>query len=301
MRVLVTGATGLIGTELVALLSSKNIDVHYLALHSGEIRNQQGISGFLWDPRRGVIDENCLMGVDAIIHLAGAPIAKRWTSSYKQEIIESRTMSAHLLYKVLKSNPHQVKNFISASAIGIYPDSLSEAYTEDNKTVDDSFLGNVVVKWESSVNKFSQIGINVCKIRTGLVLSKKGGVLQELLKPIKMGIGSAYGNGKQWQSWIHVDDLTNMYYEALNQQWKGIYNGTAPNPVTNTTLTKKIAQKLNKPFFMPEVPKIILKWMLGEMHTLLFTSQKVLPQNALQQNFIFQYPEIDGALNDLLQ
>ncbi len=301
MKILITGATGLIGSELVAVLSAKNIDIHYLALSSDQIDNRPGVRGFLWDPLNCKIDENCLIGVDAIINLAGAPIAKRWKSSYKMEIIESRTMSANLLYKTLKNNPHQVKHIISASAIGIYPDSISLTSTEETTETDDSFIGNVVIKWENAVNKFKQLDIKVCKIRTGLVLAKKGGVLQELVKPIKFGVGSPFGNGKQWQSWIHIDDLVAIYCEAAMNQWEGVFNGTAPNPVTNEILTQTIAKKLNKPFFMPAVPRSVMKLLLGEMHILLFASQKVLPKRTLSHDFTFQYPTLEPALDDLLK
>lgn len=300
MRILITGATGLIGTQLVSLFLEKKIDIHYLSTHKNQIKNKLGYKGFYWNPEQGIIDENCMLGVDAIIHLAGAPISKRWTQSYKQEIIESRILSANLLYKLLKHNPHQVQQFISASAIGIYPDSLDQLYTEDTPGIDDSFLGHVVEKWEESVDKFRKSGIKVCKIRTGLVLSKKGGVLQELVKPIKTGLGSPYGTGKQWQSWIHIADLTAMYAYAIEQQWQGIFNGVAPHPVTNTELTKAIAQNLHKPFFLPNVPKIIMKLILGEMHLLLFASQKVSAQKAIDNGFVFQYEKLDKALQNLL-
>lgn len=300
MRILITGATGLIGSQLVALFLEKKIDIHYLSTNKNQIKNKLGYKGFYWNPEQGIIDENCMLGVDAIIHLAGASISKRWTQSYKQEIIESRILSANLLYKILKQNPHQVQQFVSASAIGIYPDSLDQLYTEATLGVDDSFLGQVVEKWEESVDKFKKLGIKVCKIRTGLVLSKKGGVLQELVKPIKMGLGSPYGTGKQWQSWIHIKDLTAMYAFAIDRQWEGIFNGVAPHPVTNSELTKAVAKILQKPFFMPNVPQVIMKLILGEMHLLLFASQKVSAQKAIDNGFVFQYEKLDKALQNLL-
>jgi len=300
MKVLITGATGMIGSELAALFLQNGISVHYLTTSKKEIKSENNFQGFYWNPQQGMIDENCMLGVDSIIHLAGASISKRWTQSYKQEIIESRIVSANLLYKILKSNPHQVKQFVSASAIGIYPDSLSKLYTEDEKSVDGSFLGNVVVKWEESVDKFKLLNINVCKIRTGLVLSKKGGMLQELLKPIKLGLGSPFGTGKQWQSWIHIHDLAHLYFYVVTHEWQGIYNAVSPNPVTNTTLTKSVAEKLRKPFFMPNIPKFLMKFILGEMHILLFTSQKVSAQKAIDNGFEFRYKNLDAALKDLL-
>jgi len=159
MRILITGATGLIGSELVSLLLQNGISVHYLTTKKKKIENQLNYKGFLWNPEQGIIDENCLMGVDAIIHLAGASIAKRWTKCYKQEIIESRLFSSNVLYKALKENPHQVKQIISASGVAIYPNSSSKVYTEESSDIDESFLGKVVLKWEESVDKF--IGLNI--------------------------------------------------------------------------------------------------------------------------------------------
>lgn len=300
MKILITGATGMIGSELGALLLQNGHSVNYLSTSKKDLKNEPNYQGFHWNPQQGFIDENCMLGVDSIVHLAGASISKRWTESYKQEIIESRIVSANLLYKLLKNNPHQVKHFVSASAVGIYPDSQTEYYTEDNKAVDASFLGNVVAKWEESVDKFKLLNIKVCKIRTGLVLSDKGGMLNELEKPTKMGLGSPFGTGLQWQSWIHIDDLVHLYYFVIQKDWQGIYNGTAPNPVTNAELSKTVAQKLHKPFFMPNVPKFLMKLVLGEMHILLFSSQKVSSQKAIDNGFEFKYKTLDAALEDLI-
>lgn len=301
MKILITGATGLIGTELVSLLLQNGISIHYLARNKKEIKDEANYHGFLWNPEQGKIDENCLLGVDAIIHLAGAPISMRWTNKNKQEIIESRILSTNLLYRTLKSHPHQVKQLISASAIGIYPDSLEKVYTEDDKSVDNSFLGQVVLKWEQVADQFKRLDIKVCKIRTGLVLAKKGGMLKELLKPIKLGAGSAYGSGKQWQSWIHIDDLVHLYYFALQNNWEGVYNATAPNPVDNEELTKTIAKVLEKPYFMPNIPEFVLKLMLGEMHILLIASQNVSSQKAQDNRFVFKFRTLEKALKALLQ
>lgn len=300
MKILITGATGLIGTELVSLLLQNGISIHYLTTSKKNIESEPNYQGFYWNPQQGIIDENCILGVDTIIHLAGASISMRWTQKNKQEIIESRTLSTNLLYRILKSNPHQVKHVVAASAIGIYPNSLSAVYTEENKSVDDSFLGQVVVKWEEAVDNFKRLNIKVCKIRTGLVLSSKGGMLKELLKPIKFGLGSAHGSGKQWQSWIHIHDLVHMYHFAIQHQWEGIYNAVAPNPVDNEELNKKIAKILEKPFFMPNVPEFMLRLVLGEMHILLISSQNVSSQKAQDNGFAFKFRTLDKALADLL-
>ena len=301
MKILITGATGLIGTELVALLLQNGVTVHYLTTSKKKIESKPNYHGFFWNPNQGIIDENALMGVDAIIHLAGATISKRWTTKYKQEIIESRILSSNVLYKALKDNPNTVKQIVSASAIGIYPDSLTKLYTEENTEVDESFLGKVVMKWEESVNKFKTLNIKVAKIRTGLVLSNKGGALPEMEKPIKMGFGSPFGSGKQIQSWIHMQDLVELYLFAVQHELDGAYNAVAPNPVTNKKLTQEIAAVLNKPLFMPNIPKFLMALVLGEMHTILFASQNVSNEKIESEGFKFQYKQVDKALKNLLE
>jgi uncharacterized protein len=300
MKILITGATGLVGSELSSLLLKNGIQVHYLTTSQKKISTSPNYSGFYWNPQKGIIDENALMGVDAIIHLAGASVSKRWTNAYKQEIIESRILTANLLYKALKNNPHQVKQIISASGTGIYPDSLTEIYTEENTEVDNGFLGNVVVKWEESVDKFKQLNINVCKMRTGIVLSTKGGALPEILTPIKLGIGSPIGTGNQIQSWIHVQDLAAMYLFAAQNDLKGTFNAVSPNAVSNKTLTETLAHQLKKPLFMPKVPKFLMKLLLGEMHTILFSSQNASAKKIISQGFSFKFPKIESAIENLL-
>ena len=301
MKVLVTGATGLIGTEIVALLLQNGIKVNYLTTSKEKIEHQPNYNGFYWNPQSGIIDENCFIGVFAVIHLAGASISKKWTSKYKQEIIESRVLSSNLLYSVLKNKPHQVKKFISASAIGIYPDSLTEVYTEDFTRFNNSFLSNVVVKWEESVRQIERLKIDVCYLRTGLVLSTKGGALAEIIKPTQLGLGAAFGSGKQMQSWIHIHDLANMYLFAIQNDISGVFNGVAPMPISNYELTSSIAKSLNKPFFLPNIPKFILKLVLGEMHTILFESQNVSANKIVKHGFSFEFKTIYSALQNLIK
>lgn len=300
MRILITGATGLIGSELVLLLLQNGISVHYLTTSKRKIENQPNYKGFFWNPKLGIIDENCLMGVDAIIHLAGASISKRWTKSYKQEIIESRIFSSNLLFKIVKENPNQVKQIISASGTAIYPNSSSTVYAEDSKTIVDNFLSNVVLKWEESVDKFQSLNIKVCKLRTGVVFSDKGGALLEIVKPIKLGLGSPFGDGKQVQSWIHLHDLVTMYLFAVENSLEGVYNAVAPHPITNSELTKNIAAILEKPLFMPNIPKFVMKLILGDMHELLFDNKKISAQKIINAGFVFQYLTSEKALKDIL-
>ena len=300
MTILITGATGLVGSEIVAQCHKNNISVHYLTTSKDKLDNEPNYKGFYWNPSEGIIDTDCFSGVTAIVNLAGASISKRWTSSYKKVILESRLQSLETLKTSLSSIKHSVEHIISASAIGVYPDSLTNYYEEDFSSTSPSFLGKVVQKWEMKVDEFNELGLKVSKIRIGLVLSEKGGALPQMLKPINMGVGSAFGKGTQWQSWIHIEDLARIFIYVLKLKIKGIFNGVAPNPVTNNDLTKMVAKQLGKPMFMPNVPKFLMKLVLGEMHILLFESQRVSSKKIEEKGFHFNYSNLQPALEDIL-
>ncbi len=301
MTILITGATGLVGQELVQLLLKNGHVVHYLSTSKQKVVTEEVYKGFYWDPKTSEIDLNALTNVEVIVHLAGATVSKKWTKAYKQEIIESRVISTRLLFKTLQENPNQVKQIVSASAIGIYPDSLSTIYHETDLAVDASFLGNVVKQWENEVSQFEKLNILVAKIRIGLVLAKDGGALQEMVKPIKFGVGAAFGSGQQYQSWIHLHDLAAIFSHVIENNRSGVYNGVSPYPVTNEALTQAIAKTLEKPLFLPNIPKFIMKLILGEMHILLFSSQHVSCRKLLDENFQYKFASLDKALNDLLK
>lgn len=301
MKVLVTGATGLVGNELVSLLLKNGYHINYLTTSEDKIQYEAQYKGFYWNPEKGIIDETCLDGVDAVIHLAGASIGRRWTESYKQQILESRTLSANILAGLLRNRANSVSHFVSASAIGIYPDSLTNIYSEDFTQFDNSFLSLVVQEWEKAVDRIAQTdNIRVAKVRTGLVLSGKGGALVEMAKPVKLGLGSALGSGKQMQSWIHLHDLAGIYHYILKNELEGVYNAVAPYPVTNNVLMKKIADALGKPYFMPNVPKFVLELVLGEMSALLFASQNVSAKKIIGQGYQFKYLSLEKALKEAL-
>jgi uncharacterized protein len=301
MKVLITGATGLVGKELAMLLLKNGIHVNYLTTSEDKVQNEVQFKGFYWNPEKGIIDDDCLEDVGTIIHLAGAPISKRWTKEYKQEILESRILSTNVLNSLLKNRPHGVRHFISASAIGIYPHSYDKVYSEDETAVDHSFLGKVVEKWEDAAHQIERLGIKLTLVRTGLVLSGAGGALPEMAAPIKLGVGSAFGSGRQMQSWIHIEDLVNIYYFILTEGLEGVYNAVAPYPVSNNTLMKSIAKVLNKPYFMPRIPRFVMSAMLGEMHTLLFSSQNVSAKKILNEGYHFRYLSLDKALKEALR
>lgn len=302
MKVLITGATGLIGKEIVKRCHEQDISVHYLTTSKEKIKTEDNYKGFYWDPNNDIIDRACFEDVDAIINLAGAVIAKRWTESYKKTILESRVQSLQCLKDALsKIENHYVKQILSASAIGFYPDSLTKYYDESCTKQSPTFLGDVVSAWEHAVDEFSALGLIVSKVRIGLVLDANEGALPQMVKPIKLGVGSAFGSGDQWQSWIHVYDLSRIFVHIIENELEGVYNGVAPNPITNTELTKAIAKTLNKPLFLPNIPKFLMKLVLGKMHILLFESQRVSSKKIEDSGFDFTYSNIHPALEAILE
>ncbi len=300
MRILITGATGLVGSEIVKQCHENNISVNYLTTNRSKLKSNSNYKGFLWNPLKKEIDKNCIDNVDVIIHLVGASISKRWTNSYKKTILQSRIQSTQLLLNTLKNNNHSVTQVISASAIGIYPSSYTNYYKEDDPKQSVSFLGEVVKQWEEVVDEFKSLNILVSKVRIGLVLSLKGGALPEIVKPIRYGAGAAFGSGEQWQSWIHLHDLAKLFLFIYKNKLEGIFNGVAPNPETNKEFTNMAAKVIKKTLLLPNIPKFAMKIILGEMHLLLFESQRVSSSKIENEGFEFKFYNLESALENLL-
>jgi uncharacterized protein (TIGR01777 family) len=296
-HILLTGGTGLIGKHLTETLLKKGYSVSHLSRSPGK---DARVKTFLWDVNKGVIDENCIDGVDIILYLAGAGIAeKRWTDKRKKEIIDSRTKSIGLIYNLIKNKPNQVKSIISASATGYYSDRGDELLTEYSSPAHD-FLGTCCVEWEKAVDEGASLGLRILKFRTGVVLNKDGGALPKMAMPVKLYVGSPLGDGKQWIPWIHWQDVIGMYlYGIENENLTGVYNMAAPNPVTNKQLTQAIAKQLSKPLWVPNVPAFVLKLMLGEMATIVLGSTKASAQKIEGTGFKFQYPDVASALTEI--
>lgn len=302
MKVLITGATGLIGKEIVKRCHEEHMSVHFLTTSKEKLKSDEHYRGFYWDPKNNEIDSECFNGVDAIINLAGASISKRWTTSYKKTIIESRTQSLQCLKTALSNvENHHVKQILSASAVGFYPDSFTKYYEESCAKVSPTFLGEVVAVWESAVDEFAELGLFVSKVRIGLVLDGQEGALPQIAQPIKIGLGAAFGSGDQWQSWIHVYDLSRLFVYIIQNELDGVYNGVAPNPITNSELTKAVAKTLHKPLFLPNIPEGVMNIILGEMHILLYESQRVSSKKIEEAGFDFIYSNIQPALDALLK
>ena len=301
MGVLITGATGLLGTKIVELCLQKDVSVKYLTTRKEKIVNEENYKGYYWNPDTNEIDTDCFQDIEVIIHLAGSTVSKRWTSSNKKDILESRILSARLLHRGLRSlKHHNVLQIISASGVSVYPDSLTKFYNETETQIDDSFLGDVVKAWEAELDTFFGLNIKVAKVRIGLVLSNEGGAFPEFKKPAEFGIGTIFGNGEQWQSWIHIDDVVRVFMYLLKYCGEGTFNAVAPNPVTQVDLIKSMAKIMDKPMVFPKIPKIVMKIALGEMHYLLFSSQRVSCKKIVDKGFVFKYPNVQPALSELL-
>ena len=300
MKLLITGATGLIGSSIIENTQKNDIKVHYLTTRKSKINSIPGAIGFLWNPSTQEIDIQCFDGVDTIIHLAGASISKRWTSKNKKEIFDSRVFSTQLLKKGLEdSGTGKIKSIICASAIGIYPNSFHETFTEKNKILNENYLQEIVIAWEKESRKLSSLAANFSIIRIGLVLSARGGLLTKLALPVKLMAGSAFGSGSQWQSWIHISDLTLLFLHCATNNWKGLFNAVSPNPVTQLELIKEIGKALNRPVFLPNIPSFILKFFLGDRSILVLGSQKISAKLILKKGFSFQFLSLDSALREI--
>jgi uncharacterized protein len=301
--ILITGGTGLVGKSLVRQLIQKNYEVIILTRKLTDVPHQKNVSYALWNVKEGMIDVDALKKADAIFHLAGAGVMdKKWDEAYKKEIEESRTKSSALLINTLQKMEHKLKVLVSASAIGWYgEDKILNHYFTENEKADEAFLGVVCKKWEESVEAAETLGIRVCKLRTGIVLSDDGGAYKEFKAPLKLGVASILGNGKQMVSWIHMEDLCRQYIFALeNENINGSYNAVAPIPVSNKTLTLEIAKNVKGKFYIPiHVPTFVLKIMMGNRSVEILKSATVSCDKIKAAGFTFLYPSIEAAVEEI--
>lgn len=299
MRILITGATGLIGSEITRLFHENGINLNYLTTSKSKIEKSENYKGFYWNPAKGEIDKRCLEGVGAIINLAGASVFQPWTSSNKEKILKSRLDSLNLLYKTLTENNHKVGQLVSASAIGIYPSSTQKMHYEEEQETADNFLGEVSEKWEVAAKKFENLSIRVAIVRIGIVLAAEGGALPQITRTVKYNIGAPLGSGNQWQSWIHIHDLARVFLFLITNGAKGVYNAVAPNPVTNEDLTKEVAYALDKKLWLPKVPGFALKLIMGEMSSVVLGSQLVSSKKIEDEGFNFLFINLRQAIKDI--
>lgn len=295
MKIVISGASGLIGTQLSAKLAKSGHDVWRL------VRRGAGANEISWDPAKGILNAADIEGADAVIHLSGAGIGdKRWTESYKKEILDSRTLSTGLLAKTIVSLHKKPAVFLSGSAIGIYGPRGDENLDEQS-TTGTSFLADVCTQWEAATVPAASAGIRTVNLRTGIVLTPRGGALKKQLPLFKIGAGGKFGRGNQWQSWISLDDEIRAIEYLLTADVSGPVNLTAPNPVTNLEFTKTLAKVLHRPALLP-IPSFGPKLLLGGelADALLFTGQRVLPRALSASGFKFAHTNLEEALRALL-
>lgn len=297
-HVLITGASGLIGSRLTQMLLSRNYSVSHLS----RSKKTGPVSTYVWDVEKSFIEPEALEGVDVIVHLAGTSVAeKRWTSARKQEILESRTKSSALLFNALQSRQHNVKTFVSASAMGYYGmTNDGHSYTESDGPGTD-FLATVTRQWEEEVDRIRALNVRVVKLRIGVVFGENGSALQPMAKPVKWFAGAPLGKGDQFINWIHINDVCGMFIHAIeNPKMMGPYNAVTSTPVTNKDLTQAIARVLRRPLFLPHVPSFALRLFLGEMADIVLGGSKLSAERVKSAGFKFQYEDLDTALRDLL-
>ena len=300
MKVLITGATGLIGSQIIEDCIKSNISVNFLTTSRRKIIKSDMVNGYYWNPSKKVIDLDCFIDIDTIIALSGSSIFSLWTRKRKKEIISSRVLSLEFLKESIENNDIKISQLISASGISLYPDSLKIKYDENESTFDDSFLSNVIMKWETAANSFSTIGVKVSIVRIGLVLSKKAGVLKQTIMPMKFGFGIIFGSGNQIQSWIHINDLSRIFLFIMQKKIEGIYNAVSNNNLTNLEFTRTISSNYSRAIFNIKIPKIFFSLIFGEMHEILFKSHNISSRKIQNLGFRFKFENFDHAVKNLI-
>ena len=298
MKITLTGGSGFIGRRLLKTLTTAGHSVHVLSRHAGT-NLPPGVKLSVWNALKTEPPADALDGADAVIHLAGEPVAQRWTVEAKQNIRGSRVDGTRRLVQGLSTISNRPAALISASAIGIYGSRGDEVLTESSAPGSD-FLAEVCREWEKEADLAEALGMRVVKLRIGVVLDKNGGALAKMLPPFRRYAGGRLGSGKQWMSWIHLQDVVNLLLFAAGNPVKGVLNAVAPNPETNAEFTRKLAAAIRRPAIFP-APALALKLIFGEMSEILLASQRVAPRAAESAGFQFQFPELGPALADLLK
>ena len=297
MNITISGASGLIGRRLMKNLGAAGHTLTVLSRHAGT-NVPPGVAVVAWDPMKGPPPEDGVRNAGTVIHLAGEPVAQRWNADVKRRIRESRVLGTRNLVQALSKLRNTPQTLVCASAVGYYGSRGDEVLREDSAP-DHSYLAEVCKAWEQEAVAAEAFGMRVVRVRTGVVLDPRGGALQRMLPPFRMGAGGKLGDGRQWMSWIHLADLAAMFQFAVERDVRGALNGVAPIPVTNADFTQALAAALHRPAMFP-VPVFGLKLLFGEMSDILLASQRVLPAAPEAAGFKWSFPELGGALKDLL-
>ncbi len=296
-NVLISGGTGLIGSALTQKLKAKGYQVSILTRSPKDVKD---VDAYHWDPAKGEFDVEAFAEVNSIIHLAGAGIAdENWSKDRKKIIIDSRVDSAKLLLRGVETKKPNLKSFISASGINYYgTETTDHIYTESDPASKD-FIGVCCLQWEAAAELFKDHA-RVVKLRTGVVLSAKGGALERIAKPVRFGLGAALGSGKQYMPYLHIDDLCGMYIAAIeNETISGAYNACNGDHITNKQLTESIADALGKPYWLPNVPAVMMKLAFGEMANILLNGSRASAEKIKNTGFEFRFKEIGETLKEI--
>jgi uncharacterized protein (TIGR01777 family) len=300
MKILITGATGFIGRQVVLYLRDRGHEIVVLTRDSetAPVRLPIACPVFSWQGADQPPPSEAFADVDAVVHLAGENIINRWTASRKKEIIKSRAESTRQLVKTMQELARKPKVFVCASAIGYYGDRGDESLDEAAEP-GEGFLSDLCRQWEEAARQAEESGIRVVSLRIGVVLGHDGGALQPMLPPFRMGFGGKVGSGRQWMSWIHVRDLAGLIHHALEtDSVKGPVNAVSPHPVSNVVFTQTLAMVLNRPHLFA-VPGFVLKIIMGEASEVVLTSQRVKARKAIESGYEFVFPELQAALEDI--
>ncbi|MGE0709760.1 MAG: TIGR01777 family oxidoreductase [Planctomycetota bacterium] len=297
MRVLVTGATGLIGSQLVAALTARGDEVSATSRRPERLQGPF-VARHAWDPLGGPADAALFEGVDAVVHLAGEPVNGRWTAAKKRAIEVSRVEGTRRLVAGMRAGKEAPQTFVCASAIGYYGDRGDEELHEGSAPGDD-FLAGVCRGWEAAALEADPLGVRVVRLRTGLVLAREGGALAEMLLPAKLGVSGPLGGGRQWWSWIHIQDQVRLLLWALDGEVEGALNAVSPEPVRQRDFAAALGRALGRPSFLP-APAFAIRAALGGFAAEILSSHRVLPARALELGFEFEHPELEPALRNLL-
>jgi len=299
MRVTVTGATGLIGAKLVEDLQRRGDEVTVLSRSPDKAEGQLGVDAVAWDPESGPAPAAALEGRDAVVHLAGEPVAQRWNDEVKERIRRSRELGTRNLVEGIELADPRPAALISSSAVGYYGPHGDERLDEDTRPGSD-FLAEVVVIWEREADRAAELGLRVVKVRIGVVLDSDGGALKTMLTPFKLGVGGPVAGGEQYMPWIHADDVVGILARAVHDEsWSGPVNATAPEPVTNKAFSKALGRALKRPALAP-VPAFAIKLLYGEMAAIVTNGQRALPRRTQELGYSFAHPDLDEALRDTL-
>lgn len=304
MKVAITGATGLVGSRLVEKLKAENHQILVLTRNPDKAKKIFPNSAFpqveivQYNPQASGEWQKVISGCDAVINLAGAPIAERWTPQYKQEILSSRQTVTQKVVEAIKQAEAKPQVLVSASAIGYYGTSETATFDETSASGAD-FLAEVCQTWEAEAEKVKEAGVRLVIPRIGIVLAN-GGALGKMLGPFQMFAGGPIGSGRQWFSWIHRDDLVDLIIEALKRpDMEGVFNATAPNPVRMEQFCQTLGEVMNRPSWLP-VPDFVLELLLGDGSKVVLEGQQVLPKHTQEVNFQYKYPELKPALKEIL-